>query len=224
MKRIISRETLLSYPDFTAPFDIHTNASDLQLGAVISQRGKPIAFIVVNLIPLNSATLWASANSFPLSKLSRGFAISFWVSPSTFIPIISPLLTKHVPRILYCVGVSCWKNTILPFIIFQANVTLSLMPSVGYLVFPLVSRRNNPTPYKFLMSVLERMQTTFLLQLSPFAMLLLPKLNTLILLFSVNWISLMLLFIGRLFVEAVNPMIQSVTTTKLSFLEVYVHG
>ena len=44
MKRIISRETLLSYPDFTAPFDIHTDASDLQLGAVILQRGKPIAF------------------------------------------------------------------------------------------------------------------------------------------------------------------------------------
>ena len=44
VKKIISRETLLSYPNFDKPFDIHTNASDLQLGAVISQNNKPIAF------------------------------------------------------------------------------------------------------------------------------------------------------------------------------------
>ena len=35
---------LLSYPDFNQPFEIHTNASHTQLGAVISQKNKPIAF------------------------------------------------------------------------------------------------------------------------------------------------------------------------------------
>ena len=44
MKKLITRETLLAYPDFTKPFDIHTDASHTQLGAVISQNGKPIAF------------------------------------------------------------------------------------------------------------------------------------------------------------------------------------
>ena len=44
IKRIIARETLLSYPDFSKLFDIHTDASHYQLGAVISQNGKPIAF------------------------------------------------------------------------------------------------------------------------------------------------------------------------------------
>ena len=44
LKRIISKETLLAYPDFNKPFEIHTDASDLQLGAVISQGGRPIAF------------------------------------------------------------------------------------------------------------------------------------------------------------------------------------
>ena len=44
MKRILARETLLAHPDFSQPFHIHTDASKFQLGAVISQEGKPIAF------------------------------------------------------------------------------------------------------------------------------------------------------------------------------------
>ena len=44
LKKIISKETLLTYPDFNKPFDIHTDASDKQLGSVISQNGRPIAF------------------------------------------------------------------------------------------------------------------------------------------------------------------------------------
>jgi hypothetical protein len=51
MKRIISREVLLSYPDFTKEFVIHTDASHTQLGGVISQDGKPIAFYSRKLNP-----------------------------------------------------------------------------------------------------------------------------------------------------------------------------
>jgi hypothetical protein len=51
MKRIISRETLLAYPDFTKPFVIHTDASKVQLGAVISQDDRPIAFYSRKLNP-----------------------------------------------------------------------------------------------------------------------------------------------------------------------------
>ena len=43
MKKMITRDTILSYPDFNAPFDIHTYASKYQLGALIGQ-GKPISF------------------------------------------------------------------------------------------------------------------------------------------------------------------------------------
>lgn len=51
IKRIVAREVLLAYPDFNLPFDIHTDASKLQLGAVISQNGKPIAFYSHKLNP-----------------------------------------------------------------------------------------------------------------------------------------------------------------------------
>jgi transposase InsO family protein len=44
IKRVIGREVLLAYPDFNAPFQIHTDACKTQIGAVISQNGKPIAF------------------------------------------------------------------------------------------------------------------------------------------------------------------------------------
>jgi RNase H-like domain found in reverse transcriptase len=51
MKQIIQKETLLSYPDFSQPFDLHTDASHSQLGAVLSQQNKPIAFYSRKLIP-----------------------------------------------------------------------------------------------------------------------------------------------------------------------------
>ena len=49
IKRVIGREVLLDYLDFNAPFEIHTDASKLQIGAVISQKGKPIAFYPRNM-------------------------------------------------------------------------------------------------------------------------------------------------------------------------------
>ena len=44
MKSIIGKDILLAYPNFSQSFDIHTDASKTQLGAVISQNGRPIAF------------------------------------------------------------------------------------------------------------------------------------------------------------------------------------
>jgi hypothetical protein len=51
MKQIMSKETLLSYPDFSQPFDLHTDASKSQLGAVLSQNNNPIAFYSRKLNP-----------------------------------------------------------------------------------------------------------------------------------------------------------------------------
>jgi transposase InsO family protein len=50
-KSMISREVLLAFPDFSQPFEIHTDASALQLGAVVAQNNKPIAFFSRKLNP-----------------------------------------------------------------------------------------------------------------------------------------------------------------------------
>jgi hypothetical protein len=43
MKALIATDTMLLHPDHNKGFEIHTDASDCQLGAVIVQDGKPVA-------------------------------------------------------------------------------------------------------------------------------------------------------------------------------------
>ena len=40
---MIDKVTMLAFPDFSKPFDLHTDPSDYQLGSVLSQDDKPIA-------------------------------------------------------------------------------------------------------------------------------------------------------------------------------------
>jgi hypothetical protein len=44
VKAAIAKETVLAYPDFSKPFEIYTGASSMQLGTVITQDNRPIAF------------------------------------------------------------------------------------------------------------------------------------------------------------------------------------
>ena len=44
VKRIIARDVILAYPDYSEEFEIYTDASTRQLGAVITQKNRPIAF------------------------------------------------------------------------------------------------------------------------------------------------------------------------------------
>ena len=44
VKATIAKEVVLAYPDFSKTFEIYTDASTMQLGAVITQDNRPIAF------------------------------------------------------------------------------------------------------------------------------------------------------------------------------------
>ena len=44
VKATIAREVVMAYPDYSKEFEIYTDTSSKQLGAVITQDNKPIAF------------------------------------------------------------------------------------------------------------------------------------------------------------------------------------
>ena len=68
MKAVIAREAMLAYPDFDDEFILHTDASHTQLGAVISQKGKPIAFYSRKLKPEQTRYTTLSASCSASSK------------------------------------------------------------------------------------------------------------------------------------------------------------
>jgi hypothetical protein len=70
---MLSKEARLSYPDFSKPFDLYTDASDLQLGATLVQERKPLGFYTQKL---NSAQMNYTVGEKELLGIVEGMGLS----------------------------------------------------------------------------------------------------------------------------------------------------
>ena len=110
-KKIIAREVMLAYPDFNKPFVIHTDASHYQLGAVISQDGKPIAFYSRKLNPAQTRYTTTERELLSIVEtLKEYIATSFSANRLKSSPTIRTWPTRHSTPNALCVGGLSSKN------------------------------------------------------------------------------------------------------------------
>ncbi len=77
-KTTIAKEVVLSYPDFTKPFEIYTDASTKQLGAVITQENRPIAFFSRKLSGVQSKYTVTKLELLAIVKTLKEFNGMLW--------------------------------------------------------------------------------------------------------------------------------------------------
>ena len=87
MKAIVASDCINTYPDYNKPFDIYTNASNDQVGAVIIQDGKPVAYF---------------------SKKQTQFQLSYFTTEKELLAIV--LCLKEYQKILYSSIINVFTN------------------------------------------------------------------------------------------------------------------
>jgi hypothetical protein len=78
VKAAIAKETVLAYLDFLKPFEIYTNASSMQLGAVINQDNRPIAFFSRKLSEMQQKYSVTEIECLAIVKTLKEFKGMLW--------------------------------------------------------------------------------------------------------------------------------------------------
>ena len=73
IKRLVAQEAILAYPDFSKEFHVYTDASDTQLGGVIMQEGKPLAFYTRKLNPAQAKYSTGEQESLSIVEILKNF-------------------------------------------------------------------------------------------------------------------------------------------------------
>ncbi len=117
VKATIARKVVLAYPDYSEVFEIYTDASSKQLGAVITQKNRPIAFF-----------------SRKLTAAQRKYSV-------TEIELLAIVETLKKPM---C---DIWKAKVFSVIFCQLQMTVSIVECHIFQVctFYLFTLKNYPT-------------------------------------------------------------------------------
>jgi hypothetical protein len=78
IKATIAREVVLAYPDYSKVFEIYINASSKQLGAVITQENRPIAFFSQKLSTTQHKYSVAKIELLAIVKTLKEFKGMLW--------------------------------------------------------------------------------------------------------------------------------------------------
>jgi hypothetical protein len=105
-KALLNREVMLTFPDFSLPFEIHTDASALQLGAVVAHNKKPIAFFSRKLNPAQKRYTTTERELLAIVETLKEFRTILLGRRFEYLPvqIIKILLTRILIPIVLCVG------------------------------------------------------------------------------------------------------------------------
>jgi hypothetical protein len=78
VKATITKEVVLAYPNFTKPFEIYTDATTIQLGAVITQGNRPIAFFSRKLLVMQAKYSVTKIELLALEETLKEFQGMLW--------------------------------------------------------------------------------------------------------------------------------------------------
>ena len=78
IKSTITKEVVLAYPDFTKPFEICTDNSTMQLGAVITQGNRPVAFFSRKLSVIQTKYSVTKIELFTIVETLKEFQGMLW--------------------------------------------------------------------------------------------------------------------------------------------------
>jgi hypothetical protein len=105
LKRLLAKQMVLAYSDFTIPFEIYMDASNKQIGSVIQQNAQPLAFYSRKFTNAQTCYTVIELELLAIVETLQEYCTSLLVTLSRSIPI-----TRTLPSQISILIVSATGN------------------------------------------------------------------------------------------------------------------